>query len=261
MALGVASHRSQSPRSPQGFFLYANNGGLLLQFVLTEFLYTYRVIQDINRIYSVLKHASQKRKHPSAVGSSLQLLRKTLLKLIGITEYDPLINSWTSRVGGLNKLKHYSAHLNCSLESRKKLIMDVKNCINKAHHSALHCQQLADDLQQRPSAYKTPSSFASLFSALDRLIRYTKKSAQLLVPLITSYHEDENVLFFLLTHRHEFDGLYQTDLVRTLFQKMYPEGINSAGEFIKKRYTERGFDSLLPLISQHIAHIMPGDPA
>ena len=67
------------------------------------------------------------------------------------------------------------------------------------------------------------------------------------------YHEDENVVYFLLRNKEDFDVIYKTHFINKVFQKMFAEDSNGAGQLLLTKYSERGFENLLNTIAEKIS--------
>jgi hypothetical protein len=243
-------------RITQSQLIYIQNQGLLFQFILAEFLTTYPLIQEIQRSYRSLKFAASKAQLSHKIEAPLKQLLFSLTQLTGHRDHDPHSSSSTPSDGHLKKLRHYYNLFNSPDPVKPKVLADLKKCNHQALNSALITQLAVTDLLSRSQVTKMLLDVPSLYEELERLIRYMKRSANLLIPLILVYHTNENVVFFLLTHRHEIDALYQQNLVHKLFHKMYEGGFEQLEKFLKQRYAQRGFDALLPLISQHVTQMV-----
>ena len=73
--------------------------------------------------------------------------------------------------------------------------------------------------------------------------------------LILEFSLDENVLFFILRHKDKLDSIYGEGFVKKIFNKMYPDGINEAENYVKKKYAKRGFHNLLMVIASKFTEL------
>lgn len=226
--------------------IYCQSHGLLFQFLLTEFLATLKEVQAIEQLYKKMeKNASEE---------MLALLEKLFSSINALTG-SAVINQpyfpWSCDKGCLNKLHHYCylyAHLS---PDNKKETAEINTSVRKAFHSAMESRELLLCLQQESHMGKPVFAESQvLHPLLDKLIDNLTRVSRLLLPIILSYREDENVLFFLLSRQEEFDSLYQSSCLAHLLQQMYPGGLREAKDFLLKQYTKRGFDHLLALIDK-----------
>jgi hypothetical protein len=239
-------------RTTQSQLIYIQNQGLLFQFILAEFLTTYPLIQEIQRSFRSLKFATPKAQLSHKIEAPLKQLLFSLTQLTGHRDHDPHLANPPPCESHLKKLRHYYNLFNTPDNVKPKVLADLKKCNHLALSSALMIQLSVIDILSRTQVTKMLTDVPLLYEEIERLIRYMKRSANLLIPLILFYQADENVVYFLLTHRHEIDALYQQNLVHKLLHKMYEGSFERLEKFLKQRYALRGFDALLPLISQHI---------
>jgi hypothetical protein len=75
------------------------------------------------------------------------------------------------------------------------------------------------------------------------------------IKLAYYFHQDENVTFFLLRHREQFDKIFGQDFTKKFFKKMYAGGLPEAGKMMTQKYSERGFENLLPVIATKISEL------
>jgi len=82
-----------------------------------------------------------------------------------------------------------------------------------------------------------------------------KRTAALMTEIVSASSDDENVVLFLIRYHKHFDELYHSNFIGKLITKMYPNGLKDAERLLLKKYKARGFDYLLPFISNKIAEI------
>ena len=107
-------------------------------------------------------------------------------------------------------------------------------------------------------ALETHFSFddrAQLCRVLHKLNILVAVAIQLVPEAAAPLRDDENLLFYLLTHRRELDALNPGQSVARTFQDWYPDGIQSLGQQLTVRYTERSFHDLLPTIEILLASL------
>jgi len=87
------------------------------------------------------------------------------------------------------------------------------------------------------------------------LCEQAKRLAKAILSSTTELPYDENLLFFLLRHHHDFDQLHGKGTIAKLFSKLSPKGAGKAIQFMTQKYQNRGFDHLLPIIRQKSAEL------
>lgn len=193
---------------------------LLFQFVLHEFLSSSRAMQE---------------------PLSLQLFQK----LIGdyFQFQTPYLLSYRQS-GFLLKLNHYLLLLSIHFPKRNcfddHLFKEIFQSTEKAINAAIESQRCFE---------KNGPNFNLSFK---RLQRQMKKLAQLLPKRISCYKQNENVLYFLLRRKADFDLLYSPKMLSWIFQSLFKGGMEEGVAWIVEQYKQRKFNHLLPRILQQI---------
>ena len=86
----------------------------------------------------------------------------------------------------------------------------------------------------------------------DPYIFIVKKIAVSLLHQASFFSDNETVLFFILRHTKTIDHHMGSRFTLGLLNTLHPEGLDCVVAFIHKRYHEKGYDHLHPLIEKHI---------
>lgn len=243
---------STKPKATPNLNIYCQSHSLLFQFLLKEFIATFKEVQDIEQNVQRMENILRNR---SPLLTSLDTLRQELFFKINKLTGAQLVNEphfpWSTQKGCLNKLHHYCYLFAHIYPQRKKETSEINTCIRKAFHSAMESREvllcLQQDIFNEKAMIQESKSLPPLF---DKLIDNISKVSHLLLPLMASYRDNENVLFFILNRQEELDNLYHASCLAHLMQQMYPGGAKEAKEFLIHRYTQRGFHHLLAAINQ-----------
>ena len=239
----------------QDLHFFAQSPALLFQFILSEFLQTYQSVQEIDSIYKEMETLLIKRRLLADAKNCLVALLDRIDEISGSSSIDDAAFSWNLQRGSLNKLRHYCFPFVNQFEAKEGVVVNLNICVSKAFHTALQIKEVIIYLIQENNQSKKIPDYAMLYQLLDRLIDNINRASRLILRIILSFREDENIVYFLLRKRAEFDHSYKTSFVAKLFAKMYPEGVEEAGRLLIKRYSKRGFKHLLNNITRKISEI------
>lgn len=235
--------------------LFGQSPSLFFQFILAEFLATYKEVLEVENTYKEMEALLIKRRLLADVDHLLEQLLQTITNLTGseiINEHSP---SWGTTKGALSKLRHNCYPFVQQFDSKEKSVVNLNVCVSKAFHSALQAKEVILYLKQENHSVRKMPDFSMLYQLLDRLIDNINRASRLILRIIIHFRDDENVVYFLLRHKDALNDVYKTDFVTKLFRKMYPEGIEEAGQLLMKKYSERGFNNLLNTIATKISDL------
>ncbi len=216
---------------------------LLFQFLLGNFLKCYATTQELEAYYngcalSKIPPGPPKRR------------REELLE--GVTELSGQLMTfaptfpWTVQQGSLKSFVHY-AHLMQPNQHQAPLVERSE----RAYRQALLCRDHL--LTWKASGQISPLHLKALSRSMHSLIRNMHKAGQQVTKELASYAHNENVIFFLLRHRREFDTLFHAPYVVSLLDRIYRGGVDQAQQHLIRQYTKRGFENLLPQVTQVFA--------
>lgn len=109
------------------------------------------------------------------------------------------------------------------------------------------CHRLESHSQKLSMLFRAGEKFSAPFQAL------TKELALILFRALEYFEDNETVLFFVIRHAKRIDTHFGEQTTLELICKRYC--MEQLSAFIHKRYHERGFDHLHPLIEKHIKAI------
>ena len=212
--------------------------GLLIQFILSEFIKSYTQILEIHQFSTDCKK------------NALSMLALSVVNLSGSNKSCSGLLSWNQEDGILWRLKNYCRAL-VDLEGKKDpLISKMESSINQAFLSALHSL----DILQQSTSFEEDSIIA-LQKGLKKVIDQMKRFSKALALNLQQFSDNENVIFFLLRHQNELDKIYGKQFVFKLINKMYLKGIEGATNFLLKQYRNRGFNHFIPAIKKMISEL------
>lgn len=205
------------------FNTYFSSDSLLFQFVLHEFL---RTLGEVYKLECVVREDDT----PEAIHGKLT---DYLLKLAGTEEEYVRIFTWIYDAGVLTKLKN-----SIDLLSQKAPVEDteMRSLHLVVHKAWLECLHSIDLYRNQELKALKPQVLKAM-----KLIR---KIPLALKKILLRYDEDENVIYFLIRHKIEFDRIIGPDFLKDILNK------NSI-PFLIERYRMRGFDKLIPEIEAH----------
>lgn len=235
--------------------IYCQSKSLLFQFILSEFLITYRKIIEIEKIYLEMEALLIKKRLSADISEYLDKILDVLPFLTGaqmVVAHEQIF-PWTHGKGSLNKLRNYcylfsqNSHNEVDIES-----MNVS--VSKGFHSALQMREVILSLKRQAVDKEVPN-YISLYQLIDKLLDNMRKVSRLVLKVLISFKKDENILLFLLKYQTDFDDIYKTKFVLKILMKMYPEGIKHAKDLLIEKYAKRGFSNLLESISTQMLYL------
>lgn len=220
---------SQTGLPARHFNAYHQNDSLLFQFILSEFLEAFREIQMI-----VLKQYA------------IEELTTGLKKLAGSPHEYMRLFPWNHNNGILAKLKNYCSLFSQNTYSKEKESIALQHYAEKAWVFCLETLDILYESTDGSTAHVNPLNKA--YNALQRISRVIAR-------LLVQFRDDENVVFFVLRHHDQFDGLYGTKFVSRLFCRMYPKGLAETAHFLSTKFGTRGFENILPIVKTKISEL------
>ena len=208
----------------------------------------YHEAQHIKRLTIHIKGLDEKRD----INEELKQITLLITKLSGSMRDEMTTFPWTFDTGTLSKLKSY-CHLFSQCAPEHLQARMVHDNVNKAWLNCLHGLDLLRNLQIIDSA--APKNLSSLLRILDKIHRQLYLTSRLLAEGVYHFRDDENVLFFLLRNYKRVVELYGSKFLGKTINKMYPQGLQDLESLIMHRYKNRGFEHLLPAISQKMTEI------
>jgi hypothetical protein len=248
-SVGVYTHNS-----------YFYHSHLLFQFILTEFVDTYSEALSIQVHYNQLTQVVKQIAPYGQFQMLLEQIAASMVRLVGHPKKKWESYPWHTKVGTQTKHREY---FNLFCRNRKEKNSDfsaIHTTVNRAWDMCYDCLLLIYKMQQVTATchcleLKPSSQENSLCKHINRFLSHIQRLAKQITKAIYCFRNDENILFFLLLHKEQFDKLYGPQYLVKLFAKLYPNGIEEAADFIVKKYSHRGFDMLLPIILEKLAEL------
>jgi hypothetical protein len=214
---------------------YHQETGLLIQFILTE-------------LFAAQKEASRL----AGAAGDAETLETAMAALAGNRKREGRLFNWLSDNGILEKMHHFCCCIVQEEVPEEKTALAMQRTVHQAWIFALQAQVEARILLD--SGAKSMESL-ELTRIVARMNMTLGKAAKHLWRLLERYKQDENVLFFLLRHHHEFDSLYGAGATVQFFRKAFRGGSMEAGHLMRQRYGKRGFSHILPIIDEKISEL------
>lgn len=232
-----------------GFPLHQQKISVSVQFILHEFL---QVLSSLRALETItLKLISKKGEGKAKDWNSF---RDCLYELTGSEEdYQPGL-PWMVLEGSLHRLYNYCYAFATRRGKHHDGAEELKDQVEKALKSALYLREL---LPCSPGSrcVVEPECSTKVLKNSETLIRSLHKSSRFLYKKLLDFSHDEDVLYYLLRNRAQYDLLFPEATFATLLTKMFPKGIDQAEQFLIRQYTKRGFDELAPKISKEFESI------
>lgn len=229
----------------QSYNAYHHNNSLMFQFILTEFIHASRELMHFDNLSS------------DAEITQIQHLQLPIRILAGCHKDHSRYFALNQENGIFPRLKAYSAILIHNGEAHDKSLLALNHQITKAWLLCIESLDAFSLLQAHPLE---KDYLTALHRLLKKLMTSTLKLRKLIAEIILSFNADENVLFFVLRHKEQLDKIYGAGFVKKIFRKMYPDGLAKADQFLRHRYTNRGFENLAVVITSKIAELQAARP-
>lgn len=225
---------------------YHQHHHLLIQFILAELIAANR---EIEAIFKILHKSSDREE-------TINLLMPHLIKLSGSTLGYMRLFSWNDD-SVLAKLKTYCAYF-CQRGGAKD--NNRTNMHYEANQAWLLSLQTLENARMcaaqatRADGKKVVWDPNALYSPLHKTVRAILRLARLTAKVIPQFRNDENVVFYLVRNAKAIDALYGPNFTSKTLNKLIPKRAKSGVEqFLVKRYTDRGFEHILPLIRSNMS--------
>lgn len=229
---------------------YHRHHHLLLQFIWSELILAHQAV--------VLAKQALDDTHIDNDGEDSQLLLNTLTKQItrlagSAQEYMRLFAGDDD--GIINKLKNYCILFSLQDPIGQKVHGTMIQEASKAWLYSVQALAIIRTLSQQAyspniaQTTKLPAYLDKIHRCLIRLVHLTGRIA-------AQFQTNENVVFFLVRNQKAIDALYNEGFVLSLLYKMFQKKISNVREFLVRRYTERGFEHLVPFINASVDQLV-----
>ena len=243
----------QDSLTKESWITYDQSEGVLLQFILSEFLSTHKQLANIEKLYRQLEaQLVSNRLNSDGVQEQLLELYEALTSLthsaLSVESHFP----WSADIGSLTKLRRFCFRLSARLSDTVPASANLGVCVSKGFHSVIQAREVIVGLQPGSSSNRGAPNFPGLYQFIDKFLDNMRRASRLILQLLMSFNDDENVILFLLKNQESFEKVYRPKILSKLFSKMYKNGITEAKDFLINSFSGRGFDHLLPQITQQL---------
>lgn len=212
---------------------YHYDPSLLFQFILSETLATLRFTKKL-------------------LDAEADEVAEPLRNLVGTLNDPYRLFSWAPENGTLAKLKAYCSYFAHSAEPYDNVLIPLVHTAEQSWLLSLVC---LDDLRHYERTKGSGETAEKLKKSIKELALSLNRLAKQIAKLIEQFWNDENVIYFILRHRSEFDEVFGDKFVKGLLKKMYLGGVWGAASFLSKRFTKRGFEHLIATVETGIEEL------
>lgn len=197
---------------------------LLIQFIFSEYL---EIARNIKHLVAQLKKTKPSQKS----------IDEALHRLVGAIPFPWRIFSWNLDDSPVARLRN-----SCALFAEGDAIpKDAIEPITRGSHQlwliSLRCLELLE-----------AESKESAIPLAERMEQVTLKLGRSLLKLISHFSRDENVLYYLLRHRADWNEVLGEDILLKTIKIAQFSSVEELKQFLIMQYRKRQFDSLLTKI-------------
>lgn len=219
---------------------YYQKESLLFQFIFWELILAQQEMQKIDSLQAMAQ------KHDVQWNESLQ---NHIMRLAGSTQGYMRLFSWNDD-GILTKLRNYCTLFTQNDETPSKEKAVMYNAANQAWLNSLQILDCIRDFEEEQDERK-------ILLLLTRLNRNIVRLSNCALRVVEQFSRDENVLFFILRHKEQLDGVYDNGFVLKLMKRLFGRKLEQAKDFLTQKYDQRGFHHLIPVIHEKFALLSP----
>jgi hypothetical protein len=228
------------------FTPFFHNNGLVFQLIINEFLSASKEMQKALQLSENIK--SYESKTPP-LAQDLNELRISLSKLAGAKIENSYHLPWSLHRGFLTKLREYSDFL---AQSMNEYSLGYR-MYDHFHKAWLKCKQALDLLVIKRSEASVNSDLVC--KNIENANKEIRRGARLIAQTIIHFKDNENVVYCLLRCQDRIADLFGKEFLKRLLCRMHPPSLSKVKSFLKSRYLKRGFDHLIPIITNEINSI------
>lgn len=223
---------------------YHQNDFLLLQFILSEYLISFNEIKHMHFLFMNFSFLIETQSHKKKIINEFNNIKLSIEKLSGASHHQMRLFAWHES-GLLNKLNHY-----CALFAKHFDLLPAQKIykyVNKSLLSCIELHELIFELQNK-NLENILQNFDYLKSIEKKIYTRMFRVSRHLPEIVKRFSSNENVLFFLLRHKDDFEKLIDESFILNLMTVNYTNGLDDVKQLLLKNYSERGFHQLLPII-------------
>lgn len=206
---------------------FQNNYSLIFQFIVSEYLAVCKVFHFLEK---------------DGDHNNIETLRHHLVKLIG--PQDDQLHTFSGYVDHslltqlLNTCKYFSFSDLDGTSDAEKLYLQSE----KAYKYCFQAWKAIDEF--------TPPLQSNIHGYLTKAHECLQKMERLIGKLFLQFEDDETILLFLLQNHQEMDDVLKKPFVKKIFSKIFNKGVSAAEHYIRRQYSKRGYDQLIPQVSE-----------
>lgn len=217
--------------------IFKENRGLIVQFILHELFLADGLLKEIHVLWEEENFSSLFERIGSFSGRAS---KSTHLFISDVNE------------GVFSKLRNYSAYFSLDKEA-KKTGAELRKI---SHRLYVNCSTLYDDLKEFSYMDFEVKSIKKKVEKIEQKIDQDfKQYCDAFYFVLETFNQNENVVWYLIKHRKKAAAIFKEERVKALFNTYFPQGNLQIRDFLMKRYSERGFYSLLPSIEAEVKNL------
>ena len=216
---------------------YHLDGGLLFQFILSEFFSAMDGIRELHRRIDA---------------GDLNEITIALQQMMG--HHEEILHglSWRPESGSIVKLRNYCTQFAESAMPGDKVAITMQQYADQAWLITSQSITTIKIIIKNGNENTTSKEIVKTVEKLDKVL---KKLSNLILKALTRYKLNENVLFYLLRHQEHITSSFGLTQSSQLFKRLFKDGVREAVQFMTSRYALRGFQQLIPIISSRAAEL------
>lgn len=158
--------------------------------------------------------------------------------------------SWNPSHGILSSLKNDSTLFESAFSEEIPEAACIKKQVAKCW---LYCTELRDlATHLRHNSFLNNSAFFPCFQKIEKQMQTALKKLSLAIcKAMLHFGSNENVLFCLIRQQKQFDAVFGRTFTKKFIKKVHLN-LDSAHQFLVEAYRKRGFEGLIPEITQKI---------
>lgn len=234
---------TQLENLPSHFNAYYQHNSLVVQFAISEFVEAYQ-------LYKQIQYQAKSPLSLASLESTLPELYACFIQLIGYSSYPHAFALFEQ--GSLSKLKDYCEQFSQNSYPQNKIGLVLYNQVYKLWLKSLY---ILESLRKLELAIESKEELLlALEKELNQFNLLMKRMTKQIPRILAVYQNDENVLYFLLRNQNQLTNIYGSSFILKIFKTLFKKE-RQAFQWLTKRYTERGFNHLMPTLHQQFDQI------
>lgn len=233
-----------------------NKESLLFQFIIFTYLCAKEKITILQRRNEELATAIEKGQLEKL---KIQELSKSISHLSGSSCESQPFSFTALDTGSISKLKNYCLLFLLDFHKPLRLAKQLKTHAENLWLESRELHNYHTDFQVILSFLNlgnspVPKSFQNANKTIAKLNKSIIALGQVLLTISKKFHNDENIIFFFLCNHKKVDASYG-ELTTYHLLTGSEKSLKDVANFLKEKYASRGFDELVPIISEKIAEL------